>query len=179
MLSAMQAKRTTGGYIQIIYLAIVVIIVAATVSVVLIRHHDPTKQPADLSRYCVGRTFARGDSGGCVRDVQTLVQYVYANFDELPTCKSYIDGAVAYSLKTTGTYNYADESVVQILQSWAQCYAHQEGFSTNVKMTGSVNMATWGELCTYGYTDPSHNGVSGAAASIAAGKDAGCAKLSA
>ena len=81
------------------------------------------------------------------------------------------------TLPVNGVYDTATARQVLAVQHWASCYAIQEGFTSNIKQTGNVDKTTWSELCTYGYTDPQHSHASGAAATIAAGTDAGCAQL--
>ena len=80
-------------------------------------------------------------------------------------------------LTVNATYDADTAAQVKSVQQWASCYAKQEGFTSNVGQTGTVDRNTWGELCTYGYTDPLHSSATGASATIAAGKDAGCAEL--
>jgi hypothetical protein len=120
---------------------------------------------------CVGQQFTDGSSGHCVRDIQTLVNYMeHSGLTECP----FSGGA---TLSVTGAFNSATAAQVKSVQQWSSCYAHQEGFTSNVHATGTIDRTTWGELCTYGYTDPLHTSATGAKDSIAAGKDAGCAEL--
>lgn len=165
-----------------VYVATIAALIIVAVAVTLLFHHKQTatqspKQTANLSNYCVGQTFAAGDSGHCVQDIQVLAGYIHAHMNLLPSC-DYATSSTANNIQTTGTYDSSDTGVVSNLQSWAQCYAKQEGFTTNVSTSGKVDKQTWGELCTYGYSDPIHSHVTGANDSIAAGKDAGCAELS-
>lgn len=177
----MRPVSSQGNTYGIYALTIVVLMVlVSTVTFLVHRIHAGSKasnNAASISSYCVGQTFSSGNSGHCVKDIQVLAGYMYAHLHELPSCKFTVP-SVAYSVKTTGSYDSTDEGVVSVMQSWAQCYAKQEGFTTNVKTTGKVDKQTWGELCTYAYTDPLHSHTVDATDSIAAGKDAGCSALS-
>ncbi len=169
-------RSSYGVYVATIA---VLMIIAATITLLLRHNHtisQSAKQSANLSSYCVGQTFAAGGTGHCVQDIQVLASYMQSHMNELPSCKIEVS-TTAYAIKITGTYDYSDKGVVSMLQSWAQCYAKQEGFTTNVKTSGNVDKPTWGELCAYGYTDPTRSHVTGASDSIAAGKDASCPLL--
>ncbi len=170
----MQHKRTAGGYAHVVILVIVAIAIMVIAFALFNIHRTaakPTPQAADLSSNCVGRTFTTGSSGHCVGDIQTLVNYM--EHSGLTECQ--FTGSA--QLDISSTYDNATVQQVKSVQDWARCYARQEGFTSNVQQTGTVDKATWGELCTYGYTNPSRNGATGAAGSITAGKDAGCAQL--
>ncbi|HUB93235.1 MAG TPA: hypothetical protein VMB52_01915 [Verrucomicrobiae bacterium] len=170
----MHPKRTSGGYAQIILLVAAVVLIALAVFLFLDHSHNtkkPTTQTVNLSNYCVGRSFSAGSTGHCVADVQTIINYME---DSGLTQCPFENGA---QLTVSSAYDAATVVQVKSVQTWASCYAKQEGFTTNVQQTGTIDNVTWGELCTYGYTNPSHNGASNASLSIAAGKDAGCAQL--
>ena len=171
----MQQRSRSGGYITVILTIVAVFIVLGLGLVYLDRHYYSKTTTADsakdLSSYCVGKTFASGSSGSCVRDVQTLINYMENS--GLTQCP--FEGGAP--LTVSGSFDAATAAQVKSVQGWAACYATQEGFTTNVQQTGTVEKTTWGELCTYGYTNPSRSGAIGAATSIAAGKDAGCAQL--
>jgi hypothetical protein len=171
----MQQARKTGGYIELIIVVVIVFIVLGLGLIYLDRHYySKTNTPSgtkDLSSYCVGKTFASGASGNCVSDIQTLINYMENS--GLTQCP--FDGGAP--LTVNGTFDSITTAQVKSVQGWASCYATQEGFTTNVIQNGTVDKTTWGELCTYGYTNPSHSGASGATSAIAAGKDAGCAQL--
>jgi peptidoglycan hydrolase-like protein with peptidoglycan-binding domain len=169
-----RTQQRSGGYIQIVLVALAVIVIGVVVLVFLNRNHGTTKPIASastLSSHCVGQTFTPGSSGHCVSDIQTLLNYVeHSGLTECP----FTGGA---TLTVSGTYDTATASQVRSVQGWSDCYAKQEGFTSNVKVTGNVDTATWGELCAYGYIDPLHTSASGASAAIASGKDADCAAL--
>lgn len=171
----MQQARKTGGYIELILIVIAAFIVLGLGLIYLDRHYySKTGAPSgakDLSSYCVGKTFAAGSSGHCVSDIQTLINYMENS--GLTQCP--FQGSAP--LTVSGTFDSATATQVKSVQGWAICYATQEGFMTNVIQNSTVDKITWGELCTYGYTNPSRSGATGAATSIAAGKDAGCAQL--
>jgi hypothetical protein len=170
----MKNVRTSRGYTQvlIVVVAAIVIVVGAFI---LFSHHRNTGntggRTGDLSSYCVGQTFNLGSSGRCVSDIQTLVNYM--EHSGLTECQ-FAGGA---TLTVDGVYDGTTATQVRAVQGWANCYAKQEGFTSNVQLTSNVDKATWGELCTYGYTNPSRNGAKNASSAISAGKDAGCAQL--
>jgi hypothetical protein len=157
-------------------IAIVILIIVGAGAFLLFKH-KPTDtvntQNTSLSNYCVGHTYATGSSGHCVSDIQTLVNYMeHSGLTECP-----FDGGA--ELAVTGTFDSTTAAQVKSIQGWSGCYAKQEGFTSNVTETSQVDKSTWGLLCTYGYTDPSHTAATGASGAIAAGKDAGCGKLQA
>jgi len=156
-----------------ILIASTVVVIAIVVGFLLWHHqtHTSAARKAALSAYCVGQTFTTNDTGHCVSDIQTLVNYMEDS--GLTEC-SFTDGA---KLDITGTYDAATATQVQSIQNWAVCYAKQEGFASNVHPSSTVDRATWGELCTFSYIDPIRNSATDAGASIAAGSNAGCAQL--
>ena len=155
-----------------IYVGVAVVIVAAASSFFYLnRNHKVAKSVAKLNGYCVGESLNSTSSGHCVSDAQTIINYM--EHSGLTQCE-FVGGA---ELTVSGTYDSATSTQVKSVQDWANCYARQEGFTSIVKETGDVDRPTWGELCTYGYTDPLHSSASGATGTIAAGKDAGCAQL--
>jgi len=165
-------ERQSGGYIQIVLIVLVAVVVGVVIFVFLSRNHStntPSSYVSTPSSECVGQTFTSGSNGHCVSDIQTLVNYMeHSGLTECP----FTGGA---TLAISGTYDTATSSQVRSVQEWSDCYAKQEGFTSNVVATGNIDKATWGELCAYSYTDPLHTSASDASAAIAAGKDAGCA----
>ncbi len=163
--------------IQIV-IAIVCTVAIVTVSIVLTRHNQAASQQTKthsttLGNACVGRAFTVGDSGQCVRDAQLLVNYMeHSGLTECP----FHNGA---TLVITGAYSQKTATQVRAVQQWSSCYAKQEGFTSAIKQSGRIDKLTWRELCTYSYTDPLHRGAANASAAIAAGRNAGCANLSA
>lgn len=158
---------------HIIALAAVIIVVAIIALILVTMHRDAatTDTPTANLSGCVSKTFGSDSSGHCVSDIQTLVNYMeHSGLTECP----FTGGA---QLSVSSVYDNATVLQVQSVQGWAGCYAKQEGFTSNIQQTGTVDKTTWSELCTYGFTNPSHNGTAGAAGAIAAGKDAGCAQL--
>ena len=174
MLTAQKRFRVSAGYAQIFVLIAAVVIIVAVAFVLLNRNHKagaPGGQTADLSGYCVGQTFDTGSSGTCVSDIQTMVNYMeHSGLTQCP-----FEGGT--KLLVSSVYDASTAAQVKSVQGWAGCYARQEGFTTDVQQTGVVDVTTWGELCTYGYTNPKRNGATGASTSITAGEDAGCAQL--
>ena len=172
----MRQRKISGGYAQLFILVAAVIAIAVVAFILFNMHRSSAKtgaqtQTADLSKYCVSRTFAVGSSGRCVGDIQALTNYMENS--DLTQCP-FLGAA---TLPISNTYDAPTGAQIRAVQQWAVCYARQEGFATNVGPTGTVDKATWGELCTYSYTNPSRNGASGASAAITAGKDAGCMQL--
>ena len=169
-----RTQQRSGGYIQIVLIALAVIVIGAVLLVFLSRNHSaakPSSSASTLSGQCVGQTFTSGSGGHCVSDIQTLVNYMeHSGLTECP----FTGGA---TLVVSGSYDTATASQIRSVQGWSDCYAKQEGFTSNVIVTGNVDKATWGELCAYSYADPLHTSASGASAAIAAGKDADCAAL--
>lgn len=169
-----QLRSHGSAYIPIVITVVVAIVIAIGVFLFLNQNHTTTKsggQSTAISSACVGQGFATGSSGHCVRDIQTLVNYMeHSGLTECP----FSSGA---TLTVSSTYDSATATQVKSVQQWSSCYAKQEGFTSNVQQTGKVDKTTWGELCTYAYTDPLHTSATGATSSIAAGKDAGCAQL--
>ena len=135
----MRHGSRNSGYVKILILVVIAIVVAIAVLLFLNRNHSAAKtaqQPADLSSYCVGQTFAQGNSGHCVRDVQTLINYMeHSGLTECP----FNAGA---TLAASGTYDNATMAQVRSVQQWSSCYARQEGFTSNVRQTGEVDRAT-------------------------------------
>lgn len=170
----MRQKRMPFGYVRLVLLLVVAAAIIIVTFVLLNVHHRvaaPAKQTVSLSSYCVGQTVKTGDSGHCAADIQTMINYMeHSGLTQCP-----FEGGK--QLPVTNEYDTATAAQVQSIQGWANCYAKQEGFTTNVRQTGSVDRTTWSELCTYGYTNPLRSGANGASDSIAAGKDAGCAPL--
>jgi hypothetical protein len=169
-----RTQQRSGGYIQIVLIVLAVIVIGAVILVFLNHNHSaakPSSSASTLSSHCVGQTFTPGSSGHCVSDIQTLVNYMeHSGLTECPFTGS-------ATLAVSGSYDAATASQIRSVQGWSDCYAKQEGFTSNVKVTGNVDTVTWGELCAYGYTDPLHTSASGASATITAGKDADCAAL--
>jgi hypothetical protein len=165
---------TNDGFVGIILLLVVVVVLTGGIYLALARHKSAkpaVAQSANLHSYCVGQPLTTSASGHCVSDVQTMVNYMeHSGLTECP----FMGGA---TLVVSGTYDATTSAQVQSVQAWSQCYAKQEGFSSNVKQTGNVDKSTWGELCTYSYTDPLHTSATDANTAISAGKDAGCAQL--
>jgi hypothetical protein len=160
------------SYRNWIYVGVAVFLIAVAISFFFFhRTHKVEKSIAKLTGYCVGADLTSGSSGHCVSDVQTIINYM--EHSGLTQCE-FVGGA---NLTINGNYDTTTSAQVKSVQDWADCYATQEGFTSNVKDTGVVDRPTWGELCTYGYTDPIHSSASGAGGTIAAGKDAGCAQL--
>jgi len=153
-----------------------IIVVIGAGAFFIFNHHKATTDNTGSvasGNYCAGRTFTSGSSGNCISDIQTLVNYMeHSGLTECP----FTGGA---TLTVSGTFDSATATQVKSIQGWSECYARQEGFTSNVKQTSQVDMPTWGLLCTYSYTDPLHTAATGASEAITAGKDAGCAQLQA
>lgn len=169
----MERTSIFGTPVKTLIIAGIIVIIGVGAFLLLDhKHTDKVRaQNTLLSNYCVGQTYTAGGSGHCVDDVQTLVNYMeHSGLTECP----FTDGA---TIAVSGSYDTGTETQVKSIQGWSECYAKQEGFTSNVKQTGTVGKATWGLLCTYGYTDPLRTTAAGASGAIAAGKDAGCDEL--
>jgi hypothetical protein len=167
-------RRAASGLLQI-SLVVAAVLAIATLIFILIVHKrvisSKDSSETAVSSYCVGKAFTPGSSGRCVSDIQTIINYMeHSGLTECP----FVGGT---ALTINGTYDTATTLQVKAVQTWANCYAKQEGFTSHVPQTGIVGKATWGELCTYGYTDPVHSSAAEAGTTITAGKDAGCAHL--
>lgn len=154
--------------------AVIAVVLVVGIGALFFHKHTVKKaaaHTAEMSHYCIGQQFAAGASGPCVSDVQMLVNYMeHSGLTECP-----FEGSA--TLTVSGVYDQATAAQVTSIQKWSDCYAQQEGFKSNVKQTGDIDQATWGELCTFGYTDPKQRADTNATASIAAGNNAGCAQL--
>jgi hypothetical protein len=155
-------------------IATIAVVVLLTGAVLFFHKHTAAKAAAntnEISKYCVGQNFTAGSSGFCVTDIQILANYMeHSGLSECP----FNDSSV---MTVTGTYDQTTADHIKSIQKWSECYAAQEGFKSNVQQTGSVDQPTWGELCTFGYTDPKQRSASDATTAIAAGNNAGCAVL--
>ena len=166
--------RNSDGYIKHLIAGTTAIVIVGLI-VLLVSHGrslmNMTQQPAgsaSKSVGCVTEQFSAGKTGHCVSDIQTLVNYMeHSGLTECP----FTNGS---SHVVNGSYDSSTSRQVRSVQQWSDCYAKQEGFTSDVSQTGTVDKATWGELCTYGYTDPMHTSTKGASTVEAAGKDAGC-----
>ena len=166
-----QAQQSPRKRTRIIMLIIAVLLLGLIAFTLLNRNHTAAKAATNLTGYCVGSSLTTNSSGHCVSDIQTMINYMeHSGLTQCPFEHSAV-------LAINGTYDSTMAAQVTSIQHWATCYASQEGFTSNIKETGVVDRATWGELCAYGYTDPIRSSTVGATASIAAGKDAGCAQL--
>lgn len=121
---------------------------------------------------CIAQQLSSESSGMCVRDVQTMVDYIEtAGLSECP----FTNGK---PLDIDGIYDRTTEQQVESVQAWMNCYNKQEG-STNASIptNGIVNSLLWSQLCTYAYRFPlqsSSNTSPYRQAAITAGKNADC-----
>lgn len=135
----------------------------------LVISHNPSSSVSQSG--CIAKRFSVGSSGQCVKDIQTMVNYVEtAGLNECP----FVD---AKTLPVSGNYDQATARQVTSVQNWQRCYSSQEGSQTNILATGTVNTRTWHLLCSYAYLFPSKSNSHTSPyrqETIAAGKNAGC-----
>ena len=134
-------------------------------------HNRNITTTANVATGCRAKTVKVGATGNCVRDIQTMTDYMQTA--ELIECP-FRSGRL---LPITGTYDSATAAQVKVIQAWANCYYQQEGMNQNITISGIVDNDTWVELCNYAYNSPkeSNSTVSPyTQASLAAGKNANC-----
>jgi hypothetical protein len=156
------------------WLAVCIVVLVLIIGgvLLLIRHNSkPNMTPVAQSNSCISRQLSIGSSGNCVRDVQTMVNFLET--DGLTEC-AFIG---AQQLSVSGTFDAATQQQIKTVQTWINCYNKQEGNPLNTPANGTVGTATWSGICTYAYLYPKQSGQGPSPylkASIAAGKDAGC-----
>jgi hypothetical protein len=147
----------------------VVLIIAG---ILIITHkHSSNSKTVVYANGCVAEEFSEQSSGLCVKDIQTMVDFMET--DSLNECV-FIG---AESVGISGIYNAPTKQQVQTVQTWANCYNKQEGEPGIINVNGAVGPATWSELCTYAYKYPYQTNSSTSPyfkESIIAGKNAGC-----
>ena len=157
----------------IVGVAILVIIAAALV-ILAGRHKSSQIGPVTAGTKCLSRQFAVGSSGDCVRDIQTMVNFMET--DGLTQCP--FPGAA--SLPVDGHYDTQTAAQVTVVQKWLTCFDKEEGITPPQFTAGTVTDTTWSELCTYAYAYPSRNNDTRSpyhSQTLVAGRDAGCADL--
>ena len=97
---------------------------------------------------CVSKTFKKGDTGKCVKDIQNLVNYVH-EMDRKSNGSKYL--GTFKNLTINGKYDAKTETAVKNIQ--AHAYARSQPVST----TGTVNGETWAVLCAL--TMPYHSDI--------------------
>jgi hypothetical protein len=155
-----------------LFLALAVIIVAAA-GFLWARHDSKSDQPAAHTG-CVAETLRMGSTGGCVQDAQTLINFMET--EDLRECP-FVDGT---RLNANGHYDAATKQQVQAVQTWVNCYNHQEGSSQSIAVNGIVASPTWYELCSYGYAFASRSNSRVSPyrqAAVSAGRQANCPSL--
>jgi hypothetical protein len=153
------------------FVTLIVGLLVVIAGVYLLIHRGPTSMKQTTAHGCVSQQFNVGDSGGCVADIQTLIDFIET--DGLTMCPF----SGSQQLAINGDFDAATQEQVKIVQAWGNCYNSQEGVSTRISTNGLVDSPTWSELCTYGYQYPkqSNSGVSPfLQRSIQAGANAGC-----
>jgi hypothetical protein len=155
-------------YVLVMATIIVAVIVGAFL---LLGSHGSASKNQTVASGCASHQFTVGSSGSCVKDIQTLVNFIET--DGLTMCP--FTGSQA--LPINGSFSVSTQNQVAVVQTWANCYNRQEGTPTTISTDGVVDSSTWSDLCTYGYQYPkqSNSGISPfLKASITAGKNAGC-----
>lgn len=150
---------------------LVIAVIAAAIG--FYRYANDQKYPTTTATVtgCRADTFTVGDTGHCVKDIQTMANYMEtAGLTECP----FTGGKV---LPVTGTYSSLTATQVKVVQNWANCYYKQEGMNMTVTASGNVDNNTWTELCDYAYDSPKQSNTTLSPytqASIAAGQHASC-----
>jgi hypothetical protein len=170
-------RRSTAGFSSVtVIVLLTVVLISGAISAVVLSHHKQVAATtlSQSQTNCLARQFSSGSSGTCVSDIQTMVNFMES--DGLTQCP-FTGGAV---LQATAGYDTATARQVTVVQNWLTCFNKQEGINTPSLVPGVVTPATWSELCTYAYMYPLQNSSSTSsyrAASLTAGKDAGCAAM--
>jgi hypothetical protein len=161
----------TQKNILISCLAAILVLVAIVGGIFLLNHDKTTPTTSTALTGCRAQTLQVGDSGNCVKDIQTMTNYMEtADLTECPFTGS-------QTLPISGTYDSATEAQVKTVQTWASCYYKQEGMNLSISDSGAVDNDTWTELCDFAYTSPKQSDASTSPytqASLAAGKNAHC-----
>jgi hypothetical protein len=160
--------------VRVIGSTVAILIIICAVAIFFKNHAH--NQPTSTTHYsgCVAQQLTVGSNGSCVNDVQTMIDFMES--DGLTECR-FTGGAL---LPINGTYDSATAAQVQVIEKWENCYNKQEGSDVTIGTSGTVTTSTWSEVCTYAYHYPaqaSSGPSSYRAASLTAGKNAGCAEL--
>jgi hypothetical protein len=151
--------------------ALVCLIIVAAIGAYFYKHHRQSTTNTVVLTGCRAQSFSIGSSGPCVKDIQTMTDYMEtAGLTECPFNKGKV-------IPVNGIYNSVTVTQVKAVQTWANCYYSQEGMNSSVSTNGKVDNGTWIELCDYAYSSPKESGnalSSLTSASIAAGVDAQC-----
>jgi hypothetical protein len=163
----MRQKSTVIAY-SIFALVIILVVIA----IFAFKHKTATTRTAGATTTgCRAQTFTTGSSGACVKDIQTMTNYMEtAALTECP----FTGGQ---TLPISGDYDSTTAAQVKVVQTWASCYYRQEGMSLAIASNGIVDNNTWTELCDFAYSSPKNSHASTSPytqASIAAGKNAHC-----
>lgn len=161
--------------LKYVLILVLILIVALTGTYLLHQNRQQSaKNQVSIRTGCIAQTFNVGASGSCVRDIQTMVNFIETDgMTECPFIGS-------QQLTLNGNYDNLTKNQIQVIQQWENCYNKQEGSTLIVNDNGIVSTPTWSELCTYAYLYPSRSGSSVSSyrqASLAAGKDANCSQL--
>lgn len=130
---------------------------------------SPTKKLPNNA--CINQPLRPSSGGNCVSDAQTMVDFMES--DGLNQCP-FIG---ANPLAINGSFDANTAQQVKVVQTWLNCYNHQEGQTATIPVNGDITSPTWSSLCTYAYQYPSQSNQSSSPylkQSIAAGKNAGC-----
>lgn len=152
-------------------LTIIAAVIVISGAYFLISGTKPSSTKTSTVSGCRAQTFAMGASGSCVKDIQTMTNYM----ETAGLTECHFTGG--QTLQVTGTYDTQTATQVKVVQNWANCYYAQEGLSMRVTANSSVDSSTWTELCDFAYTSPKQSNAATSpytSASIAAGKDAHC-----
>lgn len=112
---------------------------------------------ASAATQCVYREFGVGNSGNCVKYIQTMTNNIEARHDYKGGKRLTVDGI--YGPLTAGQ--------VKLVQKWYMSWGDHDPISID----GIVGKDTWHVLCSYTYNNHQSKTVQ------AAGEAAGCASL--
>lgn len=154
----------------ILGLVLTLAVIAATA--VFLMHRSQPTATASAATKCLSKQLTVGASGPCVQDVQTMIDYMETSstYTQCP----FPGGA---TVPTSGNFDDATAQQVSVVQNWLVCFDKEEGITPPTFTAGTMDSATWGELCTYAYTYPLKNSGSSSPykdQTLASGKDAGC-----
>jgi hypothetical protein len=156
---------------RFLYIIILILIVAIVILTLVYFHgHSPNTETAS-GNSCVDKQFSLGSTGNCVNDIQTMLDFIET--DGLTQC-SFVGGK---TINIDGSYSATTEDQIKVIQTWLNCYNHQEGQSGALAVNGIVNKSTWTDLCSYGYQFPSQADQSVSPflkLTLQAGSNAGC-----
>lgn len=174
MQSPLQPSSSTGSARTLGVLGALLLICLAGFAIFYLSVLHRNSTTVITPRGCTSTNLSQGSSGICVKDAQTMVDFIET--DGLNECV-FTNGM---PLAVDGSYNAATAQQVKSVQTWVNCYNHQEGITQTVPTNGTIDKTTWVALCTYGYQYPTQNSASSSPytkAATTAGNNADCKSL--